>query len=171
MGGVESYLIQYLLLITIIVNLNAIYLEQGHNNLVVNRFVFGSCYNSQNKKRMDIFNNILLKNPDLFVWLGDATYIDRFSFKMVFGIAPDFDFENSILKFDEVYNNEFYKPFRLVTPIIGTWDDHDFQYNNALGNVSDKDKTRKMYLDFLDVPANHQIRTTEKSINWKKLNT
>ena len=71
---------------------------------------------------------------------------------MVFIIAPDFDSENSILKFNEVYNNEFYKPFRYVTPIIGTWDDYDFQYNNALGNASEKDKTRKMFLDFSNVP-------------------
>ena len=61
---------------------------------------------------MDIFNNILLKNPDLYVWLGDVTYIDEYSIKMLFGIAPDFDFVNSIFKFNEVYNNEFYKPFR-----------------------------------------------------------
>ena len=33
-----------------------------------------------------------------------------------------------------------------------------------MGNASDKDKTRKMFLDFLDVPSNHQIRTTEKGI-------
>lgn len=40
------------------------------------RLAFGSCYNIFDK-RNDIFDAVLAKEPNLWIWLGDAAYTDR----------------------------------------------------------------------------------------------
>lgn len=164
MSNIHICLTLHILLAAVLFT-NGIYIKQGTNNLTVNNFAFGSCYNTfMKEKRMDMFKTISSKQPDLFVWLGDVTYLDDFNYKLLLRIAPEYSFTKAKFRYDEAYYNEYYKAFREVTPIIGIWDDHDYQHDNAIGSASDKDLTRNLFLDFLDVPPNSQRRLAGKGI-------
>jgi hypothetical protein len=41
------------------------------------RIAFGSCYGAHREENPTIINSIADYKPDIFVWLGDVQYIDR----------------------------------------------------------------------------------------------
>ncbi len=48
-------------------------------NKTFNNFSFGSCFLGFLSDRDDMFNTINKNNPELWVWLGDAAYIDYYT--------------------------------------------------------------------------------------------
>jgi len=46
-------------------------------NKTFSNFSFGSCFLGYLSERDDMFKTINENNPDLWVWLGDAAYIDK----------------------------------------------------------------------------------------------
>jgi hypothetical protein len=73
--------------------------EINHKNKTLTNFVFGSCYKGFLGKRDDIFKTIIKESPEIFVWLGDANYLD---YPLNF-LRPDFGFDEIrvISKFNE----------------------------------------------------------------------
>ena len=94
-------------------------------------FAFGSCANNIHE-RQDIFERILEKKPQLFLWNGDAVYVD-----VKIGKLPGRFKMNSIENMREIYRvrkeDTAYSKVARNIPIIGTWDDHDYGLNNAGG--------------------------------------
>ena len=136
-------------------------LKMGNNsNMIINKFAFGSCYNFFGPKRMDIFKTINNNNPDMFVWLGDVTYLDDINLNLILGMSPIFNKQESERRFNETKNNNFYRVLREKVPVIGIWDDHDFEYNNAQGDASNKEITKQLFLNFLD-ESNDSLRRVE----------
>jgi hypothetical protein len=43
----------------------------------INSFTFGSCFYGRFSTRLDIFKTIDQQNSDLWLWLGDAAYVDK----------------------------------------------------------------------------------------------
>lgn len=104
----------------------------------VSRIAFGSC-NDQNDPQ-PLWKDLATTKPDLFIWGGDAIYADWES---------SYNLKSSYLK---QFNHKEYKKFRSTTPIIGTWDDHDYAFDNANGTLQTKDISKKHFLDFLEEP-------------------
>lgn len=152
----------------LIININSYYIKENKShNLSVNKFIFGSCFGGFLATRHDAFKVIKEKKPDLFVWAGDATYLDsrKVSIKNQFISTSDFDYEDAKKKYNETYNNEYYKEFRKTTPIIGVWDDHDFGVNNSNGNFLHKEESKELFLNFLEEPIDSTRRERNKSID------
>ena len=116
-------------------------------NKPLTKIAFGSC-NFQRASQSH-WKSIARKQPDLWIWGGDNIYADHLPVSMRAG-------EYKFLR-----DNEWYKKFRTQFPIVGTWDDHDFGYNDVGGNYRDKVKTQKLMLDFFDVPTNSPRRKQE----------
>jgi hypothetical protein len=56
---------------------SSFYLKNGHhNNITLNNISFGSCYYGRESERLDMFDIILKNNPQMWMWIGDAAYID-----------------------------------------------------------------------------------------------
>jgi alkaline phosphatase D len=53
-------------------------------------------------------------------------------------------------------NNSYidYKELVNITPIIGTWDDHDYGIGDGGSNFYYKDRNREIFLDFIGEPNN-----------------
>jgi len=122
---------------------------------------FGSCNAFVGDEPNDIFNRIRELHPDVWVWLGDVTYID------VFNLPPRFKYrgeEYARDKFNQAKNNPNYKKLRESTQVIGIWDDHDYGLNNAGKGFPFKNITRKLWLDFIDEPQDSQRRTRNGGI-------
>jgi len=106
---------------------------------------FGSC-NKENEAQ-PLWEDIIAEQPDLWIWLGDNIYADT---------------ENEAV-FDEKYalqnSNEDYKKLKTKTPIIGTWDDHDYGKNDGDKTFSAAAKkiSKKKALEFLEVPKDKPV--------------
>jgi alkaline phosphatase D len=104
----------------------------------LDRLAFGSC--NKQFSSQSIWKDLLLQAPDLFIWGGDNIYADT---KQAHVIRDAYRQQNEV---------EDYKFFKALTPIIGTWDDHDYGDNDADGKYSIKTVSRLLALDFLEEP-------------------
>jgi len=108
---------------------------------------FGSC-NSQ-FHHQPLWRELLAIAPDLFIWGGDNIYADTVRPEE---ISEAYKLQNS---------NQEYRLFKSMTPIIGTWDDHDFAHNNATGTFKEKLISKDYFLDFLEEPKDSRRRAQE----------
>ncbi|ALJ01765.1 alkaline phosphatase D family protein [Rufibacter tibetensis] len=108
---------------------------------------FGSC-NRQNLPQ-PMWDVIAKDKPDLWIWLGDNIYGDSDDMAVLKA------------KYDLQSNQEGYKRLTAQTPVIGTWDDHDFGRNDAGKNYPYKKASQQLALDFLKEPANSPRRRQE----------
>lgn len=110
---------------------------------------FGSC-NDHLRPNL-LWDDILNKNPDVWIWGGDNIYADT----------------DDIEKMRQMYKeqNEIPDYAKLVNqvPIIGTWDDHDYGKNDAGIEYVSKDESQDAFLDFMGVPA-ESPRRNQKGI-------
>jgi alkaline phosphatase D len=104
----------------------------------LDRLAFGSC--NKQYATQSIWRDLILQTPDIFIWGGDNIYADT---KNAEDIKKAYQIQNEV---------EDYKFFKSLTPIIGTWDDHDFGINDADGNYPLKALSRLFALDFLEEP-------------------
>ena len=83
----------------------------------VRSFAFGSC----NKQYFvqPLWSQLMKEAPDLFIFGGDNVY------------ANAYDPEKIREAYDRQNSNTDYVLFKSMTPIIGTWDDHDYTKDNA----------------------------------------
>jgi len=126
------------------------------------RIAFGSC-GSQNND-LPIFNVITDHNPDLFIFLGDNIY----------GDTEDMNVLRS--KYNQLGSKASYKNMKKNVPIIATWDDHDYGWNDAGKYYKFKEESKEIFLDFFEEPLNSERRNHPGiyhseiySINNKKL--
>lgn len=111
------------------------------------RLAFGSC-NFQNV-RQPLWTDMLRQSPDLFIWGGDIIYADWDSKNL-----PEEAFKKQ-------FNQPDYVKLREITPVIGTWDDHDFGLDNADGTLPTKALSQQQVLDFLEEPYDSIRRIRE----------
>jgi len=111
---------------------------------------FGSC--NRDELPQPLWPVITENAPDLWIWGGDNIYADWHQ-------RPDGQKEKYTVnrewitkRYAAQYNHPAYAPFRKATPIIGTWDDHDYGRNNAGASYKLKEVTRDLALSFMEVP-------------------
>jgi alkaline phosphatase D len=109
------------------------------------RVAFGSC--NDQTKRQDHWKWIARENPQLWIWLGDNIYADRAS-------LDDRRAWYQLLK-----DNSDYRKFIDQVPVIGTWDDHDYYNENADGAYGDKDGSKDLLLEFMDVAYDNPVHS------------
>lgn len=109
-----------------------------HDEVVLDRIAFGSC----NRQDADqpLWTPIRQHDPDLWIWLGDNIYGDTDNMTVLEA------------KYEEQQANPGYQQLASTTPIIGTWDDHDYGENDAGRYYPQRDASQQLFLDFLGVP-------------------
>ncbi|MCF8241184.1 MAG: alkaline phosphatase family protein [Melioribacteraceae bacterium] len=91
-----------------------------------------------------IFENILLQDPDFMIWLGDNTYLREADWNSWTGIVERYTHTRSLPE---------------LQPLLGSvhhyaiWDDHDFGPNNADRSWWGKEKTLKAFKLFWSNPT------------------
>jgi alkaline phosphatase D len=113
----------------------------------VSTIAFGSC--NREDLPQDIWNQIALNNPDLWIWTGDNIY----------GDSEDMNVLKE--KYLKQKNGTAYRKFRENTLITGIWDDHDFGVNDGGKEYPYKKESKALMLDFLDVPRNEAVWNRE----------
>jgi alkaline phosphatase D len=109
------------------------------------RVAFGSC--NDQTRRQDHWKWIAREDPQLWIWLGDNIYADRAS-------LTERREWYQLLK-----DNVDYQQFIDHVPVVGTWDDHDYWNENADGSYEEKDGSKELLLEFMDVAADNPVWT------------
>jgi alkaline phosphatase D len=114
------------------------------SDLVLQRIAFGSC--AHQDRPQPIWAQVSLARPDLFILLGDNVY----------GDTEDMDLLRAkYAKFDQVPG---FRRLRESTPLLATWDDHDYGENDAGANYLRRAESQQVFLDFMRVPADSPRR-------------
>jgi alkaline phosphatase D len=112
----------------------------------VTRIAFGSC---SDEDKEQIWKEVIVEKPDLWIWLGDNIYADTYDRRVM------------KKKYDKQKSHPDYQKLKALCPIIGTWDDHDYGLNDGGKEYPMKKESKELLLDFLDVPANADVRKHE----------
>ena len=105
---------------------------------------FGSC--AEQNRPQPVWDPILARHFDLFLFLGDNIYADT---RDVAVLRREYARLAAIPGFARL---------RDSTPVIAMWDDHDYGENDAGGEYPMKDASRRVFLDFWNEPADSPRR-------------
>ena len=110
------------------------------------RVVVGSCQDQG--AAQDHWDRMLAERPDLVVLAGDNVYAD-----VVLDEAGRFaGFEQSLARVEAAYasmvNVEAFQRFRAAVPVLATWDDHDYGFNDAGAELPFRAESQALFLDF-----------------------
>lgn len=111
---------------------------------------FGSCAN-QTKQQL-IWDAVVASQPDLFVFLGDNIYGDTTDMNVLRA------------RYGQLASNRRYQRLLAHTPVIATWDDHDYGVNDAGAEYPKKEESKQIFLDFFGEPADSERRLREDGI-------
>ena len=111
------------------------------------RIAFGSC--SHQDKPQPIWLEVLASDPDLFIFLGDNIYGDSEDPQVLAS------------KYQRLLAVEGVQTLLDSTEVIATWDDHDYGINNGDASFALKNKSKELYLDFLEEPKNSARRSQQ----------
>lgn len=114
---------------------------------VLGRIGFGSC--ADGSKEQPIWQSILAATPDAFVFLGDNVYGDTRDMDVLRG------------KYAQLAAQPGFRHLRESTPLVATWDDHDFGEDDAGGDYPQKEASRQVFLDFWGEPADSPRRARD----------
>lgn len=118
-------------------------------NKSIRRLNFGSCSNQREKQ--PVWEAILKRTPDLFVWLGDIVYADHAVFLKIRIPGSPSDVKEAYRV--QIAEHESYRSLMATIPIVGVYDDHDTGKNDGDKYVKDENKkaAQQLLLDFLGV--------------------
>jgi len=106
------------------------------------KIALGAC--NRQSLPQPMWDVIEAQKPDLWIWMGDNIYGDTRDMDVLKG------------KYDQQFNQPEYAEFREVTPILGTWDDHDYGENDSGSWYKPKAESRDLALRFMEVPESDE---------------
>lgn len=121
---------------------------------ILSRIAFGSCANQD--RPVPIWETITGTKPDLMILLGDNIYADTYELEVMRA------------KYKKLGENPGFRKFREQVPIMATWDDHDYGWNDAGVEYPLKDKSQIELLNFFEVPED-SYRRERKGVYYSKL--
>ena len=118
--------------------------KQTKNYTKITKIAFGSC--ASEKHPLPIFYNVVKHKPDLFIFLGDNIY----------GDTKNMDTLKK--KYKLLGNKKSFINLKNKVPILATWDDHDYGWNDIGKSYEYKEESKEIFLQFFDEPASSQRR-------------
>lgn len=119
----------------------------GESQTPLTRIAFGSC--AHQNRPQPIWETVIAAKPELFLFLGDNIYGDT---KDVAELRARYE------KFGQVQG---YQKLKATCPILATWDDHDYGWNDAGADYPKRVESQQIFLDFFGVPRDSPLRKQE----------
>jgi alkaline phosphatase D len=121
------------------------------------KVAFGSC--AYETEAQPIWFDIAKKEPDVFLFIGDNQYADvqynEQGERMMGPVTNPTRFKEA---YDLVNAKPGYAALKQTTPIMGTWDDHDYGENDGGKDFPLKQESQQAFLDFFEFAKNDPIR-------------
>lgn len=118
-------------------------MAQLDESKALTRITFGSCI--QENRPQDFWNTIGARNPDLFLLIGDNVYGDK-------GATWAADLPSLRKSYAKLASAPEFQAFRKQTPMMTSWDDHDYGANDAGASFAFKEYAETIYETFWNVP-------------------
>ena len=116
---------------------------------VLSEIMLGSCHRGD--WDLSILDQVASDNPDLFIYTGDNVYGDAYSW------------DATLPELREAYaglaSAEEFMRFRAATPMLATWDDHDFGMNDFGANFPFRGFAEELFLEFWRIPQDDARRS------------
>ena len=152
-------ILKFSLLFLILISSESYYIQEGHDpSKIITNFTFGSNYYGRYSQEEDIFQVILTHKPNLWIWLGNAVYLDKPKFNAFKNTPEKMDWDFIKLLYEKVKTNKYYKKLNEKVPIIGTWGDEEYGMSNGDEKNIYKESYKQYFLDFLDADSLDQRR-------------
>ena len=113
----------------------------------LSKIAFGSC--GSEEQPLPVFDLVVKHKPGLFIFLGDNIYGDTKNM------------DTLQLKYNMLAAKPSFQNLKQHVPIIATWDDHDFGWNDAGRHYPFKKESKEIFLNFFDEPATSARRNRE----------
>ncbi len=124
--------------------------QEPAEGAVLTRVLFGSCLKQEDP--MPILSTMIERQPDLTVLLGDNVYGDVDD-------PADPDAPELTGAYQALAKRAEFQRLVASTPILTTWDDHDFGLNDAGGDLPIKASTEHVFEEFWNVSPDDERRT------------
>jgi alkaline phosphatase D len=105
-------------------------------NAPITRFAFGSCV-SENRQ-MAFWDVIAAQKPAAFLLIGDNVYGDT-------GATGAADIPTLSASYRRLSSRAEFARFRQSVPMMTTWDDHDYGFNDGGGSFAFKEQAERIY--------------------------
>ncbi|MDX2175251.1 MAG: alkaline phosphatase D family protein [Candidatus Sumerlaeia bacterium] len=106
--------------------------------VLLERIAVGSC--AHQDKPQPIWREVLAAKPDLFLFLGDNVY------------GKDGDPEHLGVAYETLAGVPGFQLLRETTPMLATWDDHDFGLNDAGADYEHREDSLAKFHAFFQTP-------------------
>lgn len=116
---------------------------------VLESIFFGSCHSTE--RPLDILDTIAGQNGDLFIYTGDNVYGDAYSW--------DATLTELRTAYSELAAAEPFQTLRDTTPMLATWDDHDYGMNDMGERFPYKGFAEELFLEFWGVASYDERRS------------
>ncbi len=113
--------------------------------ILPSRIAFGSCMAQEAPK--PVLDLATSSEPDLFIFLGDNIYADTEDMSVM------------RRKYASLATSPEFERLLAATPVIATWDDHDYGANDAGKEYPKKQESKQVFLEFWKEP--------EDSVRWQ----
>lgn len=110
----------------------------------LSRILFGSCIRQD--KPVPIFDAILEREADLFVFLGDNIYADTE------------DMNEMRAKYARLGSHPGFSRLADTCRLLATWDDHDYGVNDGGSEYREREAAQANFVDFWKAPATSPLR-------------
>ena len=107
--------------------------------------IFGSC--ASQDRPQPFWDAMIAQNPQLFLFIGDNIYADTE------------DMTAMRAKYAQLEAQPGYQQLRAHTPVLATWDDHDYGVNDGGGEYPMRAESQRAFMDFYDVPGSSPMRS------------
>jgi alkaline phosphatase D len=84
--------------------------------------------------------------PELFIWLGDNIYGDTHDMNLLEA------------RYQQLAAKPLFAALRAKTPMVATWDDHDYGLNDAGSDYTKKEESKEIFLRFWNEPERSERR-------------
>jgi alkaline phosphatase D len=106
-----------------------------HDNALITRVALGSCFQPEDSDA--IFREIERHNPDVFLFIGDNVYAEDES--------PDPGLRSLREGYGLLAQRDAFASLRESTPLLVTWDDHDYGVGDGGGDWDSKFVSEAIY--------------------------
>ena len=152
-------ILKFSLFFLILIYSESYYIQEGHDpSKIITNFTFGSNYYGRYSQEEDIFQIILTHKPNLWIWLGNAVYLDKPKFNAFKNTPEKMDWDFIKLLYEKAKTNKYYKKLNEKVPILGTWGDEEYGISNGDEENIYKESYKQYFLDFLDADSLDQRR-------------
>lgn len=117
---------------------------QASSSKILQRIAFGSC--ASQEEPQPIWETIVSKSPDLFLFIGDNIYADTEDTAVM---------KN---KYAQLAAKPGYQKLLGTCKLLSVWDDHDYGENDGGASYPKKKESQQIFLDFFKVDSSSPRR-------------